>query len=104
MAHPNSTKILKLRTTIARKTQTQLAKKLNLSQPCVNQLETGAQKNPSLDTIVKYLNEFNISFFEFVDTKTSKKLIVAFTKNLVDDKVISMVTANNICKSIGVKL
>jgi DNA-binding XRE family transcriptional regulator len=104
MAHPNNTKILKLRVLIARKNQMELAKEIGLSRSCVNQLEIGTQVNPSLDTIIKYLNKFNISIFEFVDQKTAKKLIISFTKNLVDDKIITHQIAADICKHLSVKL
>lgn len=85
-------------------TQHQLSKKIGLSQSCINQLEIGTQKNPSLDTINKYIELFDISIFEFVDSATSKKMLISFTKKLVSDNVISIETAAAICKYYSIKL
>ena len=103
MAGVNNTKVLKLRVIHSRTTQTELSKKIGLSQSCINQLEIGTQTNPSLDTVVKYLTNFNISFFEFVDKETAKKLLISFTKNLVDDEVIDIEKAAEICRYYEVK-
>ena len=48
-------------------TQTELAKRLKVTQPFVAQLESGAKPNPSLDTLQRLAKALKVTVAELVE-------------------------------------